>query len=64
MFRFPDGYTLAVGAVVFVHSGPGIDGGNILHWDAAAPVWNNDHDIAVLHDATGLLIDIYWYASC
>jgi hypothetical protein len=64
VFRFPDGYRLAVGAVVFVHSGSGTDSGNVLFWGSAAPVWNNDSDIAVLYDATGLLIDIYHYASC
>lgn len=64
VFRFPDGYTLAVGAVVFVHSGTGIDDGNVLYWSAPSPVWNNDNDIAVLCDATGLIIDVYPYASC
>jgi hypothetical protein len=64
VFRFPDGYTLAVGAVVFVHSGSGLVTGNILYWDAAAPVWNNDSDIAVLRDASGSIIDIYAYVSC
>jgi hypothetical protein len=64
LFRFPDGTTLAVGAVVFVHSGAGIDTGNILYWSAAGPVWHNDSDIAVLRDAAGLIIDVYAYAAC
>ena len=64
VFRFPNGTTLAVGAVVFVHSGTGIDTGNILYWDAAAPVWNNDGDLAVLRDAAGWIVDVYAYASC
>ena len=63
-FRFPDGYILAVGAVVFVHSGTGADTGNILYWNAAAPVWNDNSDIAVLRDASGLIVDVYVYASC
>jgi PKD repeat protein len=64
VFRFPDGYRLTVGAVVFVHSGTGIDSGNILFWGAVAPVWKDDSDIAVLCDAAGLIIDIYRYVSC
>jgi hypothetical protein len=64
VFRFPNGYTLAVGAVVYVHSGTGTNSGNVVFWGAAAPVWNNDSDIAVLCDATGLIIDIYHYVSC
>ncbi len=64
VFRFPDGYVLAVGAVVFVHSGAGIDTDNVLYWNADGPIWHNDSDIAVLYDATGLIVDLYAYASC
>jgi len=64
VFRFPDGYTLAVGAVVFVHSGAGVDTDNILYWNADGPVWNDDSDIAVLYDPTGLIVDLYAYVSC
>jgi hypothetical protein len=63
-FRFPDGYTLAVGAAVFVHSGAGVDTGNVLYWSAAAPVWNDNSDIAVLRDPSGLIVDVYAYVSC
>ena len=64
VFRFPDGYVLTVGAVVFVHSGAGIDAGNVLYWNAVEPIWNDDSDIAVLSDPTGLIIDLYAYVSC
>lgn len=64
VFRFPDGYVLAVGAVVFVHSGAGVDTGDVLYWNATAPIWNNDSDIAVLYDSTGLIVDLYAYVSC
>ncbi len=64
VFRFPDGYTLAVGAVVFVHSGAGVDTGNVLYWNAAVPIWNDDSDIAVLYDPTGLIVDLYAYVDC
>ncbi len=64
VFRFPDGYTLPVGAVVFVHSGAGVDTDSVLHWDAEEPVWNDNSDIAVLRDPTGLIVDVYAYVSC
>jgi hypothetical protein len=63
-FRFPDGFTLALAAVVYVHSGAGTDSASILHWHASAPVWNDNSDIAVLRDATGMIIDLYAYSSC
>jgi len=64
IFRFPDGYVLAVGAVVFVHSGAGTNTGNVLYWNASGPVWNDQSDIAVLYDPTGLIVDIYAYVAC
>ncbi len=64
LFRFPNGYILGVGAVVFVHSGAGIHTDNIFYWNAGEPVWNDDSDIAVLKDPTGLIIDVYAYVSC
>lgn len=64
IFRFPDGYVLAVGAVVFVHSGAGVNTSSILYWNADGPIWNDHSDIAVLYDASGLIIDIYAYVSC
>lgn len=64
VFRFPDGTVLAAGGHVFVHSGGGTDTGNVFHWNAEAPVWNNDGDVAILYDASGVIVDIYAYASC
>jgi len=64
VFRFPDGYVLGVGGVVFVHSGAGIHTDNVFYWNADAPIWNNLSDIAVLKDPTGLIIDVYAYVSC
>ncbi len=63
-FRFPDGFTLAPGAIVMIHSGAGSDSAEILYWDAAEPVWNNTTDIAILYDAGGDIVDVYAYASC
>jgi len=63
-FRFPAGTVLEVGGVVFVHSGAGANAGNVLYWDADGPVWNNESDIAVLRDPTGLIVDLYAYVDC
>ncbi len=63
-YRIPNGFTLAAGAVVYIHSGAGIDTAQILYWNAPAPVWNNNSDIAVLRDATGTIVTYYAYFSC
>ncbi|MBU0595320.1 lamin tail domain-containing protein, partial [Candidatus Bipolaricaulota bacterium] len=57
VFRFPAGFTLALGAVVTIHSGTGTNSASILYWHAGAPVWSDTSDIAVLRDASGLIID-------
>ncbi len=63
-YRFPDGLVLAPGAVLTVHSGAGPDSAAVLHWNAAAPIWSDNSDIAILRDATGDIVDVYAYASC
>jgi len=63
-YRIPNGFTLVAGAVVYIHSGAGFDTAQILYWNAPAPVWNNNSDIAVLRDATGTIITYYAYFSC
>jgi len=64
IFHFPDGYALGAGDVVFVHSGTGSATENVLYWGATAPVWNNDGDVAVLYDSTGLIVTLYAYEDC
>ena len=63
-FRFPDGFTLAPGVAVTIHSGAGADTEGILYWNASAPVWSDTSDIAVLYDDVGDIVDVYFYASC
>jgi len=63
-FEFPDGFTLAPGAIVMIHSGAGTNTEAILYWNAAAPVWNNTTDIAILYNALHDIVDVYAYASC
>lgn len=52
-YRFPDGFSLAPGAYVAVHTGCGEDGPDRLHWCAPGPVWNNGGDTALLLDPAG-----------
>ncbi|MDD5264514.1 MAG: lamin tail domain-containing protein [Candidatus Bipolaricaulis sp.] len=63
-FQFPDGFALAPGAVVTIHSGAGADTKEILHWNASEPVWNNTSDIGVLYDDISDIVDVYAYGSC
>ena len=60
-FRFPNGYTLALGATVLVTSGPNgyLAPHAVLQWlksdgtPSRGYVWNNDGDPAILMDADG-----------
>ena len=63
-YQFPDGFVLAVGSHVFVHTGSGPDTATDLYMNASAPVWQNGSDLAFLRDASGTIIDIYTYTSC
>jgi len=63
-YVFPDGYELAPGGIVFIHSGSGIDRADALYWHAAGPVWHNTSDIAILRDPSGRIVDHYAYFSC
>lgn len=63
-YRFPTGFTLHVGAFVYVHSGGGLNTAGILYWNASDSVWHNNTDIAILRNADGDIVDVYAYASC
>jgi hypothetical protein len=63
-YVFPAGFVLPSGGIVLVHSGAGEDRQEALYWDAGAPVWNDDSDIATLQDPGGMIVDIYAYHSC
>jgi hypothetical protein len=63
LYEFPQGFILLPGAQVAIHSGPGVDGANVLYWHASGPVWPNQGGTALLYDADGI-VAIYEYASC
>jgi len=62
-YRFPDGFVLSLGATVYIHSGVGANSDAILHWNAEAPVWNDQSDIAVLRDAGRVIVTYYAYSA-
>jgi hypothetical protein len=61
-FEFPN-FILPAGGTVKVWVGQGTDSDTDLYWEREAPVWNNDGDIAELHNADGVLVDTYEIAS-
>ena len=63
-YTFPNGFTLPVGASVYVHSGSGADSTGILYWGSAEPIWHNTTDIAILRNAAGDIVDVYAYGAC
>ena len=56
VYRFPDGFGLAAGARVTVHTGAGADATTALYWGADGPVWNNDGDVVTVRDANGAVV--------
>lgn len=61
-FAFPDGFSLAAGAAVTVHTGCGADTGTDLFWcNEGSAVWNNDGDTAFLLDPSGNVVDTRTY---
>ncbi len=63
-YQIPSGTSLLPNAVLYIHSGDGSNSDTILYWNAIAPVWNNDGDIAFLSNREGLIVAIYPYYPC
>lgn len=55
-FVFPDGFTLAQGETVTVHSGCGADSPGDLFWCASDPVWSNGGDTIILQLPGGAVV--------
>jgi len=59
-FTFPEGFVLAAGAQVVVHTGCGADTATDLHWcNQGSLVWNNDGDTAYLEDPAGNTVSTF-----
>jgi competence protein ComEC len=52
-YTFPDGFTLAAGSSVIVHTGSGTDTESDLYWGASSPIWNNDGDTVIVRNSNG-----------
>jgi len=57
VYIFPDGFVLAAGASVTIHTGPGTNSHKDLYWGNNDPIWNNNHDTAYLKNSSGFLVD-------
>ena len=55
-YTFPDGFTLAPGARVTVHTGSGSDTTLDLYWDSGSAIWNNGGDTITVTDADGTIV--------
>ncbi|MFC7079684.1 lamin tail domain-containing protein [Halorussus caseinilyticus] len=49
-YQFPDGFSLAAGDTVRVHTGSGTDSSTDLYWGRGSAVWNNSGDTAYVYD--------------
>ena len=58
-YPFPEGFTLAPGGVVMVHTGVGDDTATDLYCNMGSPIWNNAGDVATLMDAEGNVVSQY-----
>jgi competence protein ComEC len=59
VFDFPEGFVLAPGGTVTVHTGVGDDTASDLYWGMGNPIWNNDDDVATLMDDEGNIVSQY-----
>jgi micrococcal nuclease len=58
VYRFPDGTTLAPGAMLTLHTGSGEDGDSDYYWGQSSPVWNNGGDTVTVRTALGETVAI------
>lgn len=63
-FYFPNGITLAPGATVRVHSGPGLNTDTDIYMGRTTIMWDQQpYDLAVLYDNFGREVDRYFPAA-
>jgi competence protein ComEC len=55
-YTFPDGFTLAPGDSVTLHTGSGTDSETDLYWGAGSPIWNNAGDTIIITNSTGTVV--------
>ncbi len=62
-YAFPDGFTVAPGATVTVHTGPGKDRALHVYWGQGSYIWNNTGDKATLKNSSGKVVDTCSYSG-
>jgi len=55
-YTFPDGFALAPGETVTLHTGSGTDTGTDLYWGRSGAVWNNGGDTVTVTGADGRVV--------
>lgn len=62
-YAFPDGFSLADGTSVRVHTGDGTDSATDLYWGRGSAVWNNGGDTATLRTGAGDVVRDHTYPA-
>jgi len=55
-YTMPEGYTLAAGATVTLHTGSGVDSQSDLYWGSGSPIWNNGGDTVTVRNTDGDIV--------
>jgi hypothetical protein len=63
-YEFPDGFSLAPGEQVAIHSGCGEDTATDLYWCSRHPLWNDKGGVASLLTPDGRQVVAYAYGGC
>ena len=52
-YTVPEGFELAAGETVTLHTGSGTSSTAELYWGSGSPIWNNDGDTVIVSNANG-----------
>jgi competence protein ComEC len=55
-YTVPDGFTLAPGTTVTLHTGSGTDTDTDLYWGSGSPIWNNGGDTVIISTPNGTVV--------
>jgi competence protein ComEC len=55
-YTFANGYTLAAGETVTLHTGSGTDSDTDLYWGSGSPIWNNGGDTVIVRNSDGDIV--------
>jgi len=63
-YEFPEGFSLAPGAQVSIHSGCGQDSNTDLYWCSRHPLWDDSGGVASLSMPDGTQVIAFAYGGC